>query len=392
MQPDESTNQTSENDHSVDVQPFGETADGEQVDLFTFRNSGGVEVRAINYGGIIVSLEAPDRDGRSADIVLGFDSLAAYEEDSPYFGAIVGRYGNRIAGGTFELDGETYELATNNGPNHLHGGDRGFDKVVWDARPFEDASGRGVVFSYTSPDGEEGYPGELDAEVTYTLTDDDELIFDYRATTDAATPVNLTQHTYFNLAGFDSGSDSLQAGDAAAEPAADSARDVLDHELMLNADRFTPVDETLIPTGELREVEDTPLDFTTPTPIGARIDDEENEQIAHGGGYDHNFVLNRDGAGSNDPGEPVLAARVYEPTSGRVMEVFTTEPGVQFYSGNFLDGSLTGKGGVTYEQRTGFCLETQHFPNSPNEPSFPSTILRPDETYRSRTIYRFDAR
>jgi aldose 1-epimerase len=371
MQPRNSPDSSPATDRSVDVQPFDETAGGEQVDVYTLRNANGVTVRAINYGGIILSLEVPDRDGRLEDVVLGYESLAEYEADSPYFGAIIGRYGNRIAGGEFELDGETYSLAVNNGPNHLHGGIRGFDKVVWDARPVEADGGVGIVFTYTSEDGEEGYPGTLSAEVTYTLTDDDELIFDYVATTDKATPINLTQHSYFNLAGFD------------------GAGDVLGHELMLDADGFTPVDETLIPTGEVRPVAGTPFDFTSPRPIGERINDEENEQIAHGGGYDHNFVLNREGANAD---EPVLAARVHEPSSGRVMEVYTTEPGVQFYSGNFLDGSLTGKSGVVYAHRSGFCLETQHFPNSPNEPSFPSTILRPGETYRSQTTYRFTTR
>ena len=387
MQPDTPPDSASTSDRSVEVQPFGQTAGGEDVDVYTLRNANGVTVRAINYGGIILSLEVPDRDGRFNDVVLGYESLQEYEADSPYFGAIIGRYGNRIADGAFELDGRTFALATNNGPNHLHGGIRGFDKVVWNARPIDENNGVGVAFTYTSPDGEEGYPGTLTSEVIYTLTDDDELIFDYIATTDAATPINLTQHTYFNLAG-------------------PGERDILDHELMLNADAFTPVDETLIPTGEIRPVDGTPFDFTSPRAIGERIDDEENEQIAYGGGYDHNFVFNLagvDGAegaesldGSEDDsvdvGEPALAARVFEPTSGRVMEVYTTEPGVQFYTGNFLDGSLTGKNGVVYERRHGFCLETQHFPNSPNEPGFPSTILRPDETYRTRTIYAFTTR
>ena len=371
MQPRTSPDPSAAADRSVDVQPFGETAGGEQVDVYTLRNANGVTVRAINYGGIILSLEVPDREGRFEDVVLGYESVAEYEADSPYFGAIIGRYGNRIAGGEFELDGETYPLAVNNGPNHLHGGIRGFDKVVWDARQVEVDDGVGIVFTYTSEDGEEGYPGTLSAEVTYTLTDDGELVFDYVATTDEATPINLTQHSYFNLAGFG------------------GAGDILGHELMLNADRFTPVDGTLIPTGEIRPVAGTPFDFTTPREIGERINDEENAQIAHGGGYDHNFVLNREGA---DADEPVLAARVHEPSSGRVMEVYTTEPGVQFYTGNFLDGSLTGKGGVVYAHRSGFCLETQHFPNSPNEPSFPSTILRPGETYRTQTTYRFTTR
>ena len=283
---------------------------------------------------------------RLDDVVVGFDKLDGYLDKSPYFGAIVGRYGNRIANGKFTLDGKEYSLAKNNGPNALHGGLKGFDKAIWQAEPFKNKQGSGVAFTYTSKDGEEGYPGNLKAKVTYTLTDKNELVFDYQATTDKATPVNLTQHSYFNLAGEGTG-------------------DVLKHELMLNADRFTPVDKTLIPTGELRAVKGTPLDFTKPTAVGARIDDNY-EQIAFGG--------------------------VYEPTSGRVMEVYTTEPGVQFYAGNFLDGTITGKQGHVYKRRYGLCLETQHFPDSPNHPEFPSTILRPGQTLHSRTMYKFSAR
>lgn len=351
---------------AVTEQSFGQTPEGQEVKLYTIRNEGGIEMQVTNYGGIITSLLVPDADGNVEDIVLGFDSLSGYLEGHPYFGAIIGRYGNRIAGGQFTLDGETYTLAKNDGPNHLHGGLKGFDKVVWNAEPFETSDGVGIVFTYTSPDGEEGYPGTLAAQVTYTLTSDNELIFDYNATPDKATPINLTQHTYFNLAGHDAG-------------------DILDHVLMINADAFTPVDATLIPTGEIRSVEGTPFDFREPTPIGQRID-ADDEQIRFGGGYDHNFVLNRSETGGQ---AEVLAARVHEPTSGRVMEVYTTEPGVQFYSGNFLDGTLTGKNGTAYVKRSGFCLETQHFPDSPNKPDFPSTILRPGETYQSRTIYRF---
>lgn len=350
--------------------PFGEAPDGTPVNLYTLTNANGMRVDVTNYGGIIVRLLVPDADGELEDITLGYDSLDGYLEQSPYFGAIIGRYGNRIDEGRFTLDGETYQLATNNGPNHLHGGEQGFDKVVWNAEPFSGEDSTGIVFTYTSPDGEEGYPGTLEAKVTYILTNDNELIFDYEATTDEATPVNLTQHAYFNLAGHDSG-------------------DILDHVLMINADAFTPVDSTLIPTGEIRPVEGTPFHFRQPTPIGARINNEENQQIRFGLGYDHNFVLKRDNLGADSL---ALAARVFEPTSGRVMEVYTTEPGVQFYSGNFLDGSITGKDGAVYEHRTGFCLETQHFPDSPNKPDFPSTILRPDETYRSRTVYKFDTR
>jgi aldose 1-epimerase len=348
----------------VERQAFGQTADGVPVEVFTFTSASGLEVRAMTYGGTILSLRVPDRNGELGDVVLGHDSLDGYLKVPAYFGAIIGRYGNRIANARFSLDGEEYALAANNGPNALHGGVKGFDKVVWRGEPFRNEKGVGVVFSYTSPDGEEGYPGTLQARVTYTLTDANELVFDYHALTDKATPVNLTQHTYFNLAGDGSGT-------------------ILDHQLMLNASRFTPVDETLIPTGEIVPVADTPFDFTKPTAIGARID-AKNEQLGFAGGYDHNYVLDR-GEGE----EMALAARVTEPTTGRVMEVTTTEPGLQFYSGNFLDGTITGKAGHVYQHRSGFCLETQHYPDSPNRPDFPSTILRPGEEYHSRTVYRF---
>ena len=340
---------------------FGTTSDGTAVDVFTLRNSAGVEVRAITYGGIITSLKVPDRSGTMGDIVLGFDSLDGYLKGHPFFGAIVGRYGNRIGKGRFTLDGKTYSLATNNGQNHLHGGVRGFDKFVWQAEPM---TGRtGVTFSRTSPDGEEGYPGTLAVRVSYELTDRNELVVEYHATTDRATPVNLTQHSYFNLAG-------------------EGAGDILQHRLMINADRYTPVDGSLIPTGELAAVKGTPFDFTTPAAIGARIGDE-HPQLKNGQGYDHNWVLNRTG---NDLS---LAARVVELSSGRTLEVSTTEPGVQFYAGNFLDGTLTGKGGHVYQRRNGFCLETQHFPDSPNKPGFPSTIVKPGQEYRSKTVFTF---
>jgi len=349
--------------HMIKKEAFGKTGEGSPVDLYTLTNQNGIEVRAINFGGIIISLRVPDKNGKFDDVVLGYESLDGYLAKTPYFGAIIGRYGNRIGKAKFSLDGVEYSLAANNGPNALHGGLKGFDKVVWKAEPFEHQDGVGVVFTYTSRDGEEGYPGNLSVKVTYTLTNKDELIFDYHATTDKATPVNLTNHTYFNLAG-------------------DGKRDILAHEVMLNADRFTPIDKTLIPTGQIASVSGTPLDFTKSTAIGARIE-QQDEQMVSGSGYDHNFVINRKGAGL------ALAARVYEPTTERVLEVHTTEPGVQFYTGNFLDGSITGKGGHVYKRRYGFCLETQHFPDSPNTPSFPSSILRPGKVYESRTVYRF---
>jgi aldose 1-epimerase len=347
--------------------PFGRTSDSRPAELFTLTNANGIEVRLTNYGGIIISLKTPDRSGRLDDIVLGYDSLSGYLRDTPYFGAIVGRYGNRIAGGRFTLDGKSYRLAVNNGPNSLHGGLRGFDKVIWTAQPFRNESGVGVTLDYTSADMEEGYPGTLRARVTYTLADDNRLIIDYQATSDKATPVNLTQHSYWNLAG-------------------DGSRDVLEHVLTINADGMTPVDTTLIPTGEISSVAGTPFDFRTPMPIGARIDQRQNRQIRYGGGYDHNFVLNRSGAAADGL---VHAASIAEPTTGRTLDVFTTEPGIQFYSGNFLDGSITGKAGHIYHYRYGLALETQHYPDSPNHPSFPSTILRPGQEYRSRTIFAF---
>jgi aldose 1-epimerase len=348
--------------HYMKRESFG-VVQGRPVDLYTLTNANGLEVRAINYGGIIVSLRVPDKHGRVDDVVLGFDKLQGYLDKEPYFGAIIGRYANRIARARFSLDGITYSLAANDGPNSLHGGNRGFDKVVWRAEPFENPKGVGLVFTYTSRDGEEGYPGNLNVKATYTLTDQDELILHYEATTDKVTTVNLTHHTYFNLAGEGQGN-------------------ILGHELTLNADRFTPVDKTLIPTGELRAVKNTPMDFTKPTTIGARIN-ENDEQLELAHGYDHNFVIHRTGT------SPELAARVRESQTGRIMEVYTTEPGVQFYSGNFLDGTITGKQGHVYRQRFGFCLETQHFPDSPNRSNFPSTILKPGRVYRSQTIYKF---
>ncbi len=336
--------------------------DGRPVDVFTLTNPRGIEVRAITYGGIIVSLRVPDRRGKFDDVVLGYDALEDYLQASSYFGAIVGRYGNRIAKGRFTLDGQTYALATNNGPNHLHGGTKGFDKVLWTGEQAARHNGGWVTFRYTSADGEEGYPGTLKAEVTYALTDENELILEYVAATDKPTPVNLTQHSYFNLTG--------------------AKRDVLGHELTIDADRFTPVDATLIPTGVLAGVAGTPFDFRKPTAIGTRIA-ADHEQLRHGKGYDHNFVLNRKG--------PALerAARLLEPASGRSLDIYTTEPGLQLYSGNFLDGTITGKSARSYQHRWGLCLETQRFPDSPNQPSFPSTILRPGQEYRSKTVLGF---
>ena len=341
--------------------PFGTTPDGAKIEVFTLTNAAGIEVRAISFGAILVSIRTPDRAGRFADIALGFDALDDYVTRSRFFGALVGRYGNRIGNARFAIDGQTFQLAANNGPNHLHGGLKGFDKVVWNAAPFDRGGAVGVTFTYTSRDGEEGYPGTLQTAVTYTLTPKNELIVDYTATTDKPTVVNLTQHSYFNLAGEGRG-------------------DVLQHELMINADRFTPVDAGQIPTGELAPVAGTPFDFRKPIAIGARIDGND-PQLKIGAGYDHNFVLN------GGPGLR-LAARVVEPSSGRTLQVDTTEPGVQFYAGNKLTGA-TGKAGHVYGPRSGFCLETQHFPDSPNQPSFPSTILRPGDTYRSQTVFTF---
>jgi aldose 1-epimerase len=353
-------------EEGITKRPFGKTADGVAVHLYTLCNAKGMEVAITNYGGIVLSLKVPDRQGSLDDVVLGYDTLAEYIADNPYFGAIIGRYGNRIGRGKFTLDGQEYTLAQNNNENHLHGGMKGFDKVVWKAKGILGDKGPGLVLTYTSRDGEEGYPGNLDVSVTYIVTQENELRIHYVATADKPTPVNLTNHSYFNLAGQGIGN-------------------ILGHELTLCADRFTPVDEGLIPTGQLRPVEGTPMDFRKPVAIGARVD-QEDEQLGFGGGYDHNWVLNK------PAGELALAARVYEPKRGRVMEVFTTEPGIQFYCGNFLDGSNVGKGGKVYRHRYGFCLETQHFPDSPNKPAFPSTVLRPGEEYSTTTVYKFSAK
>ncbi len=354
---------------TVTQSPFGRMPDGTTVDLFTLRNAHGVEVRVITYGAAIVSIKTPDRRGQFADIVTGFETLDGYLTKSRFFGAVAGRYANRIANARFTLDGHVYELAANDGRNHLHGGRRGFDKAVWKGSPFERGGEVGVVLTHVSPDGDEGYPGTLNVSVTYTLTPRDELIIDYDATTDKATPINLTNHSYFNLAG-------------------DGQGDILHHLLTIDADRYTPTDETQIPTGQLAPVAGTPFDFRKPTAIGARID-ANDEQIRRGHGYDHNFVLNGSTAAAGGAERPHHAVRVVDPSSGRTLDVATTEPGLQLYSGNNLDGTAVGKDGHVYGRRTSFCLETQHFPDSPNHPNFPSTILRPRERFRSRTVFSF---
>lgn len=331
--------------------------------IYTLTNANGLEAKIASHGGIVMALKTPDRAGRLADIVLGFDALEPYFAGTPYFGAIIGRYGNRIANGRFTLDGVTYTLAQNNGTNALHGGLKGFDKQEWQGEPFADETGSGLRLRYVSPDGEEGFPGTLSVEVVYRLGHDNALHIEYSAVTDKPTIVNLTNHSYFNLSG-------------------DRTRPVTDHVMRIDADRYTPVSDKLIPTGELREVDGTPFDFRTPRPIGARID-QADEQLGYGQGYDHNYVLNQ-----SRPGEEIVAAKVVEPNSGRTLTVRTTEPGMQFYTGNYLNGKPPGQG-TTFDRRCGFCLETQHFPDSPNQPDFPSTVLRPGETYRTRTIYGF---
>ena len=347
----------------ITKEAFGVLPGGKAVDLYTLTNAHRMKIRVMTYGGVIVSLNVPDRSGLSADIVLGYEHLEGYLAKSPYFGAIVGRFGNRIKDARFTLDGKEYTLGKNNPPNTLHGGFKGFDKVLWQAQSFEHKDEVGLTLQYTSPDGEEGYPGTLHATVTYTLNDKNEFRIHYEATTDKATPITLASHSAFNLAGEGSG-------------------DILGHVLMLNADRYTPFDSTLIPTGKIVSVKGTPLDFTTPTAVGLRIG-EKNNQLAYGHGYDSNFVINRHGPGL------ALAARIYEPATGRVMVIDTTEPGEQFYSGNSLDGTITGKHGHVYRQHSGFCLLTQHYPDSPNRPEFPSCILRPGQTYESTTVYKF---
>ncbi|OJV13426.1 MAG: galactose mutarotase [Dyadobacter sp. 50-39] len=350
---------------TISKEAFGQLPDGQQADLYTLTNANGMTVNITNYGGIVTKLTAPDKNGQWADVVLGFDSLPPYLSGHPFFGALVGRYGNRIAKGKFKLNGQEYSLAINNGPNALHGGTKGFDKVLWKATEIKKDSVVGLQLEYTSKDMEEGYPGNLTVKVVYTLDNENALTIDYTATTDKPTVVNLTNHSYFNLTGL--------------------KRDILDHEVTIESDSIVPVDTTLIPTGKLRAVEGTPFDFRKATKIGAGINKTEDEQIAAGGGYDHCWVLKRSGDGL------VKFATVHEPESGRVMEVFTTEPAVQFYTGNFLDGKLTGKG-ATYVKRFGLCLETEHYPDSPNQPQFPSTTLNPGETYHTTTKYQFSAK
>jgi aldose 1-epimerase len=345
---------------------FGRTADGKAIEIYTLTNTRGVEAKIITYGGAVVSLTVPDKNGKLGDVVLGYDSVADYEKHTSFFGALIGRYGNRIGKAKFALNGKQFTLTANNGENHLHGGPKGYDRVVWAARPSINAAEANLEMTYMSRDGEEGYPGNLNIKVVYTLTEKNELKIVYSATSDKDTVVNLTHHSYFNLAGAGNNS-------------------ILGHQLILNADRFTPTGSGSIPTGELRSVKGTPFDFTQSKEIGVRID-QADEQLKFGRGYDHNWVLNKTG------NELSLAAAVYEPISGRVMEVLTTEPGMQFYSGNFLDGAIKGKSGQNYPYRSGFCLEAQHFPDSPNKPQFPSTVLKKGRTYSQTTTYRFSVR
>jgi aldose 1-epimerase len=350
-------------DFKVEKAEFGMTKEGEPVQIFTIENPNGVKVKLTTYGAMLTELHVPDRNGGFTDIVLGFDDLESYLAGHPYFGVIAGRVANRIAKGKFSLNGKDYTLATNNAPNHLHGGENGLDKKVWKAEELIGSNAVGIRFAYSSPDGEEGYPGKLDIVVTYTLTEDNSLVIEYEAVTDQATPINLTNHAYFNLAGEGSGT-------------------ILNQQMQIFADHFTPVDDTLIPTGEIGPVKGTSMDFTQPMTIGSRI----GKMVGDPGGYDHNYVLNK-----KQPGQSSLAVRVKDPSSGRVMEIYTTEPGVQFYTGNFLDGTLEGKAGNAYQKNDGFCLECQHFPDSINQPNFPSVVLNPGEKYTQTTIHKFTA-
>lgn len=351
---------------AIEKSVYGQLPDGRSADIYTLHNAAGMTARITNYGGIIVSLMAPDKDGTFENVTLGFDSLSSYLKGSPFFGALIGRFGNRIAKGKFTLDGKAYTLATNNMGNHLHGGLAGFDKVLWTAAPIE-GDEPALKLTYTAKDGEEGYPGNLAVTVTYKLLKDNALQIDYEATTDKPTVVNLTNHTYFNLTGG-------------------AKRDVLDHVVTIEADRFVPVDKTLIPTGQLQPVAGTPFDFTKPTPIGTRINDSTDVQIKYGLGYDHCWVL------TDSSRSLKSVATVLEPNSGRILSVKTTEPAIQFYTGNFLDGTLTGPGGVAYKKRYALCLETEHYPDAPNQPTFPTTILRPGQTYKTTTVYQFSVK
>jgi aldose 1-epimerase len=354
------------NSSPVEKEKFG-TVDGKEIDIFTLTNQSGTRVRIINYGAIVVSLLMPDRDGNLADIVTGYDSLKGYINDNSFFGAIVGRYGNRIDKGKFQLDGKTYQLTINSGENHLHGGFKGFYKAIWNVEPLENEPGNSLKLTYLSPDGEEGYPGTVRIAVTYTLTEDNELKIEYEGTTDKPTILNPTHHSYFNLTG-------------------DFSNNILNHELYIDADYFTPVDQNIIPTGEFAAVKNTPMDFRQPTPIGLHINDQY-EQLKFGLGYDHNWVLNE-----YRKGMVRKVATLYDPKSGRFMELLTDQPGLQFYSGNFMNGTSIGKGGIAYQYRTALCLETQDFPDAPNKSNFPSAVLRPGETYKQTTIYKFSVK
>ena len=362
----DNTMKTQKDNLGIVQDDFGQLPSGEAIEKYTMTNANGMEISVINYGGIITNLKAPGKDGTMADVVLGFNSIDGYLTPAPYFGAIIGRYGNRIAKGKFSLDGTNYTLAQNDGENHLHGGNKGFDKVLWEVTKITNDDSVALQLHYLSKDMEEGYPGNLNTTVTYTLSNDNTLNVSYQATTDKKTVINLTQHSYFNLSG-------------------DFSKDILDQEISINADTFLPVDETLIPTGEFKEVAGTPFDFKESKVIGKEIN-QEDQQLKRGLGYDHCWVLNRDSDGLN------LAATAYDPGSGRFMEVYTTEPGIQFYSGNFLDGTLESKSGGTYAKRSGFCLETQHYPDSPNQEDFPSVVLNPEETYKSETTFKFSVK
>ncbi|MBU2884811.1 galactose mutarotase [Gilvimarinus agarilyticus] len=351
------------NSVSINESKFGTLPDGQETTLYTLKNSQGTAVSITDFGGVITSLIVADKEGNMADVVLGFNEVEHYIAEAPYFGAVIGRYGNRIANGQFTLGEDSYQLATNDGNNHLHGGIKGFDKVLWEAKSFENENAVGIVLTRTSPDMEEGYPGNLTTEVTYTLNNENQIVMEYKATTDKTTVVNLTNHSYFNLSG-------------------DASNTILDHVLELPADSFLPVDSTLIPTGELRPVAATPFDFQTPAVIGDRID-HENQQLLYGQGYDHCWVY------KDTTDQMKYGGSLYHPQSGRLMKIYTMEPAIQFYSGNFLDGSLTGKSAVSYQYRTGLCLETQHYPDSPNQAAFPTTVLEPGQTYQTKTIYEF---